>query len=184
MVGSAQKVVTVGDLERMADDQYRYDLIDGVLIRMSPAGAEHGEIGNAFGRHLGNFVAEHDLGKVYAAETGFLLAKNPDVVLAPDAAFVRGDRLPPREERRSFLSLAPDLVVEIVSPSDRWQAVMEKVARYLRAGTRLVWVVNPRDQTLLVFRAEGSSKTLHLGDEIDGEDVLPGFRLPLRTVFG
>src|SRR5919202_6996359 len=118
---------TVEDVERLAEDECRYDLLDGELIRMAPAGGEHGALAIRLGSHLHNFVEQRRLGQVFGAETGFILARNPDVLLGPDAAFVRADRLPPRDQRRSYFRLAPDLAVEIISPSDRWRYVTDKV---------------------------------------------------------
>lgn len=176
---------SVADVERLPDDGYRYDLIGGQLIRMSPAGALHGEIASRVGRHLGHVAEVARLGVVFGAETGFIL-RDPDVLLAPDAAFVRAERLPPRAEWRGYLRLAPDLVVEVVSPSDRWRDVMDKVDQYLQAGVQLVWVLDPQRRAAFVYERDG--RTVRIlraasGDALDGVDVLPGFRLPLADLF-
>ncbi len=105
---------------------------------MPPTGGEHGEIAMELARHIANHVADRSLGRVYIDETGFILANDPPVVLSPDIAFVAEERLPPRSARRGFLELPPDLVVEIVSPSDRMSQVADKVDEYVRAGVRLV----------------------------------------------
>ena len=175
--------ITAEELARLPDDGYRYDLIEGVLIRMSPANFEHGQLAAEFARLLGNFVRPRRLGIVVGAETGFFLARNPDVVLGPDAAFVRADRLPPREQRRQFLPLAPDLAVEIVSPSESARSVATKVAKYLQYGTRLVWVVHPRRRTVTVYAADGTVRVLREGDILDGGEVLPDFRVPVAELF-
>jgi Uma2 family endonuclease len=174
---------TAADLLAMPDDGWRYELIEGVLHRMSPAGFEHGEIGSTFVRHLGNFVVPRDLGRVVTGETGFFLSRDPETVVAPDAAFVRADRLPPRAERRGYLDLVPDLVVEVVSPNDRPTEVEDKVARYLAAGARLVWVTYPRRRLVRVHAPGRAPQDLSEGDALDGEDVLPGFRLPVDDIF-
>jgi len=174
--------VTAEDVAALADDGYRYDLIGGQLIRVSPAGFRHGRLTAELARRLGTFLVEHpSLGVVVGAETGFVLARDPDSVLGPDAAFVRRDRLPAEAEWDGYLELAPDLAVEVVSPHDRWSYVTDKVETYLAAGVALVWVLDPRRRAVRVYRADGSEQRLRAasGDSLDGEQILPGFRLPL-----
>ncbi len=122
---SPAAAVSAAGLAELPDDGYRYDLIRGALRRMPPAGFEHGYIAAEIGARLRTYAREQGLGPVVAAETGFVIGRDPDTVLAPDAAFVRSDRLPPPEQRKGFLELAPDLVVEVVSPSDRASEVTE-----------------------------------------------------------
>ena len=176
------KLVTAEDLLAI-DDDYRYDLIRGELFRMSPAGPSHGALTFAFGVRIGLFVTEHKLGEVFAAETGFALEHDPDTVLAPDIAFIRADRLPPGELPDSFMDVPPDLVVEVASPSQGGPSIARKVARYLDAGVPLVWVLRTRRKTISVHRSGREVIVLGIGDVLDGEDVLPGFRLPLAELF-
>lgn len=178
------KLMSADDLWQLDDEPGRFDLIRGELIRMPPPGYRHGIVGMRIARSIGNFVHERDLGEVPAAETGFLLARDPDVVLAPDVAFVRFDRLPPDDEQDGYLALAPDLVVEIVSPSDRSRQVSDKVMEYLDAGVPLVWVVEPRRKIVTVYTADRRAQILTAGDELEGGDVLPGFGLPVAEIFG
>ncbi len=177
------RLMTADELMALPDDGWRYELIEGVLHRMSPAGAEHGEIGTEYVWHLRNFVVPRRLGRVYPADTGFFLSHDPETVVAPDAAFVRADRLPPRAERRGYLDLVPDLVVEVVSPTDRQADVDDKVARYLAAGARLVWVTDPLRRSVRVHAPGREPRELGEGEVLDGEDVIPGFRLPVADVF-
>jgi Uma2 family endonuclease len=137
------------------------------------------------GRKIDEFVEQNGLGATFGAETGFILARDPDVLLGPDAAFVLAERLPPLSDQSGYLALAPDLAVEIVSPSDRWTMVTRKVDRYLLAGVRLVWVVDQASRSVTVCSADGPWRTLHIetGDALDGGAVLPGFRLPLADLF-
>lgn len=123
------------------------------------------------------------MGIVVAAETGFVLEHDPDTVLAPDIAFVRADRLPPRSERQGFLDLPPDLAVEVACPSQSRPSAERKVAEYLDAGVSLVWVLWPTRKTISVHRSNREPLVLGIGDVLDGEDVLPGFRLPLAELF-
>lgn len=170
------KLLTADDLWLMQDDGFKYELIRGELKRMSPAGRKHGAIGMNFGSRITYHVADNALGETYNADTGFVIATNPDVVLAPDVAFVRSARLIDVDED-SYLPFPPDLAVEIVSPSDRPAEVAEKVAAYLEAGVPLVWVLWPRTATIVVHRPGRDPTVLGADDVLDGGDVLPGFRL-------
>ncbi len=137
-------LLTADELLRLstAGDR-RYELVKGELYEMPPAGASHGDIAMEIGSRLRVYVKANQLGRVFAAETGFVLRLDPDTVRAPDASFVAEDRLPPGDLPTGFLEFAPDLAVEVVSPGDRPGEVREKVEDWLRAGTRLVWVVHP-----------------------------------------
>ena len=177
------QVMTAEDLAELDEDGYRFNLIRGGLVRMAAAGFRHGKLALRLGRFLGAFVDERGLGVVVGAETGFILARDPDTVLAPDAAFVRADRLPPEDDQTGFLSLAPDLVIEVVSPSDRAGKVRAKVQEYLAAGVPLVWLLRPDQRTVQVSRGDGTTTTLAEGDTLDGEAVLPGFQLPVADLF-
>jgi Uma2 family endonuclease len=177
------KVTTAADLIRMKDDGWRYELIRGELRRMAPAGMEHGEIGMNVGISLGNWVLPRGLGRVYNADTGYFLSHTPETVVAPDASFVRADRLPPRAERKGYSAVVPDLAVEIVSPSDTRPEVDEKVALYMAAGVPLLWVAYPKRRVVRVHRPGQEPVELGEGEVLDGEDVLPGFRLPVVDVF-
>jgi Uma2 family endonuclease len=178
--------VTADDLARLEGDGYRYDLLDGDLIRVSPAGFRHGRLAAELARRLGNFLAEYPhLGVVVGAETGFRLRHDPDTVLGPDAAVVRTDRLPPPEAQIGFLELAPDLAVEIISPTDRWTTVSGKVDAYVAAGVKLVWVVEPGPRAVRVYSNEGPEQRLQAnrGDVLRAEAVMPGFSVPLAELF-
>ena len=183
-MADATRLMTADDLWTLPDDHRRYDLIRGVLHELPLAGVEHGELASEFGRHVGNHVSAHGLGKAYNSETGFILARDPDTVLAPDLAFVRGDRLPtPRSARREFLPIAPDLVVEVVSPSNRAADVEDKVQDYLDGGVRLVVLVYPIPRTVVLHRPDRPPELFEEGDELDLDEGLPGFRLALADLF-
>jgi len=178
------QLLTVEDLWALGDDGHRYDLIRGDLHRMALAGGEHGQIGVMISSALLTHVRPRRLGAVFGADTGFILARSPDTLLAPDVAFVHADRLPPRDQRIGYLELAPDLAVEVISPSERPADVAQKVAIYLAAGVQMVLVVEPRQRTITVHAQGQASRVLQEGDELDGGDVLPGFRVPAAEVFG
>lgn len=176
--------LTVEELSELPDDGLRHELVEGELVSVAPAGFEHGDLAMELAFHVKAFVRARSLGAVLAAETGFVLRRKPDTVRAPDVAFVRAERVPPRDQRRRFAVLAPDLVAEVVSPTDRAGEVNGKVAQWLDAGVRLVWVVDPENRVVVAHEPGGVAHLLREGDELGGGDVLPGFRLPLAELFG
>jgi Uma2 family endonuclease len=125
----------------------------------------------------------YDLGVVYAAETGFQLRQNPDTVRAADAAFVAKSRIPAKGEPEGFWAIAPDLVVEVVSASDTASGVQSKVADWLRAGCRLVWVVYPDTQSVTEYRSLAEVQVLTADQTLEGGDVLPGFKCGVSEIF-
>ncbi len=159
----------------------RTELVRGVLVVREPTGGRHGRVANELSRVIGNHVHAHELGTVYAAETGFTLARRPDTVRAPDVAFVRRERVPDPEPV-GFPELAPDLAVEVLSLGDRPGETLAKVADWLSAGTRLVWVVDPERRLARVYRPDGSETIVTADGALDGEDVLPGFACALQTI--
>lgn len=181
--------MTAGDLARMPDNAHGYELIDGRLVRMAPTGGGHGETSSDLNAALRAYVKAHALGTVLAAETGFLVSRPgaPETVLAPDVAFVRADRVPARgsPEYKGFWHLAPDLVVEVVSPGQYRPEMAEKARKWLEAGTRLVWIVWPDAQQVDVWRtgADAPTATLGAGDMLDGLDVVPGFSYSVGSIF-
>lgn len=179
----AKTLMTARELESVLDDGYQYELIDGELIRMPPSQPDHSTVGVMFSASLVTHVVPRKPGMVFGADAGFWFASNPDTVMAPDAAFVRGDRLPAKTDRRRYWKVAPDLAVEVVSPSDRRTAVLAKVDRYLRYGVRLVVVVWPATRTMTLHRAREAVEELGHGDVFDAGDVVPGFRLPVADLF-
>jgi Uma2 family endonuclease len=152
----------------------RTELVRGMLIIREPAGYQHGDVAAQLMLAIGNYVEAHGLGRVFAAETGFTLERGPDTVRAPDVAFISNTRLPDPPPR-GFAEMAPDLAVEVLSPGDTVREVAEKVADWLTAGARLVWVVDPIRTNARVYRADGTESLLGETDALDGDDVLPGF---------
>jgi Uma2 family endonuclease len=176
-------LMTADDLLLMPSDGFRYDLIRGELRRMAAAGFRHGKIGMRIGGRVEQFVSDRRLGDVVAAETGFRLDRDPDVMLGPDLAFVRAGRISADADQDKYLELAPDLVLEVASPGDPLREVMEKVDLYLHYGVPLVWLALPKRRVVMVFAADQPSVTLGEGDTLDGGDVLPGFRFPVADIF-
>jgi len=183
-VATQEQTITADELLVLSQqDENRYELIQGIVVMMSPAGSIHGDLALNLGARIRIYVEDHHLGRSFAAETGFLLDTAPDTVRAPDVSFVRTERLPAEGLPQSYFPGAPDLVVEVVSPNDRASDVQEKVQDWLHHGTLLVWVVEPASQTVIVYRADGSATVLQKGDELHGEDVLPGFSYSLDRLF-
>lgn len=176
-------LLTAEDLLAMPDDGHRYELVRGELRKMPPAGHVHGEIALSVGAELRQYVKNHRLGKTYAAETGFKVSANPDHVLAADAAFIRQGRVEIEGESTGFWPGAPDLAVEVMSPRDTYSDVAEKALDWLEAGTRMVLVVDPRCQTVTVYQSASNISVLTEDDTIDGADVVPGWKLPVREIF-
>jgi Uma2 family endonuclease len=177
-----QKLMTADELLTMPDDGFKYELRQGELIRMSPPGIDHCDYGGNIYGPLWNHLRAHRLGKVFQ-EAGYKLTAEPDTVRGPDVSFVARTRLTPGRRYPGYWEGAPDLAVEVVSPNDSAEDVRVKVAEYLAAGTRLVWVVFPRTQTVTIYRANGTVEERSIGQTLDGEDVVPGFSLPVADIF-
>lgn len=178
-----RRQVTAEELLRVPDDGFRYELVRGELRRMTPAGNVHGRIAMRVAWPLAQYVEVNRLGAVYAAETGFKLAGNPDTVRAPDVAFVSRARIEAVGEVEGYWPEAPELAVEVISPGDRYADVEEKVFDWLEAGTKMVLTVNPRQRSITVYRSLADIAVLTETDTLDGGDVVPGFRLAVREVF-
>jgi Uma2 family endonuclease len=146
-------LLTADDLFHLPDDGMRHELVRGELRTMPPAGGLHGSIANRLANRITNFVEPRGLGEVFAAETGFWIDHNPDVVRAPDVAFVAAGRLPEGVVPVTYVDLVPDLLAEVVSPNDTATEVEEKVHDWLRAGSRMVLVLHWRTKSVTVYRS-------------------------------
>lgn len=176
--------MTAEEVLQLPRGTWRYELVRGELRQMSPAGHVHGEIAARVLIRLGPFVEQAGLGKTYAAETGFLLRRNPDTVRAPDAAFVTAAKLAATTlAPDGFFPGTPDLAVEVVSPSDGDIEVEEKVAEWLDAGTRVVVVLDPRRKAGAVHRRGAEVHSLGPGNHLTLPDLLPGWSLALDELF-
>lgn len=176
----APALMTAEELLHASIPDKRTDLVRGVLRVREPAGDRHGRVTMNLTIRLGLWVEQAGAGQFFAAETGFMLLRAPDTVRAADIAFVRRERLP--EAVPGFLELAPDLVVEVLSPSDRAGETLTKVGDWLNAGTPLVWIVDPERRAARVYRHDGSVRVVTESELLEGEDVLPGFACPLASI--
>ena len=179
---SLHVTMTADELFERPDDGYRYELVDGSLVRMTPTGAEHGVVTARVAYVLQEYALRHG-GVCCGAETGFVLRRSPDVVRAPDAAFVVAERIPKTGVPKSYWPFAPDLAVEVQSPSDRRTDIQTKIADYFSAGTRLVWVVEPSTRSVRAYRSPDDVRVIREDGEITGGDVLPGFRCEVKRLF-
>jgi len=177
------KLLTADDLLAMGDRAGRVELVYGRLVEMPPTGWEHGVRASKADRLIGNHVDAHQLGATFGAETGFILESDPDLVRAPDAAFVTAERMAAPRDRRGFFRGPPDLAIEVLSPDDTAVGIEQKVDEYLSAGTRAVWVINPTRRTLTVHRPNERPLVLREADTLDGGDVLPGFAVRVGEFF-
>ncbi len=172
-------LMTADELLRLPDSPYRQELIKGELLTMPPPGYRHGTVTMALSVLLANYVKENNLGRV-AAEMGYKLETDPDTVLAPDISFIARQRVGIRVE--GYRSGAPDLAVEVLSPSDRKTQVERKTALWLELGAKAVWNVDPRKRTVEVVRVDGNRKLFHDTDEFV-DDTVPGFRVKVSEIF-
>jgi Uma2 family endonuclease len=161
----------------------RYELVNGELVTMAPAGYRHGKDAARALAIVSSFVTAHDLGDTVAAETGFILSRDPFIVRAPDCAFVAAGRIDPTIEVTGYLELAPDFVVEVVSPGDTAVEVQARVDDWLEAGARVLWVMYSSLKAVVVWRGPDQSTRYGKDDEIDAEPALPGFRCKVSSLF-
>lgn len=175
---------TIADLLARSSEEARYELVRGDLLMMSPASPVQGRYAARLTGALTRYLDEHDLGEAYTAEPGFVLQPEPDsIVRAPDVAFVRKDRIPSAEDESGFWPIAPDLAVEVISPSESATAVQDKVQDYLQAGTEMIWLVYPTQKIVIEYQAGGQVRQFGIGDYLEGGAMLPGFRYALRQLF-
>jgi len=174
-------LITADQLFPMSFPDERVELSEGELIRMAPAGFEHGRVGLNIGSFLRVFALEHNLGTVVGSEAGFRL--DEQTVRSPDAAFVSRARIQERGSPEAFWPGAPDLAVEVVSPGDDAADLERKIEEYFRSGARLVWVVYPRKKRIHVFHNAREVRVLEASETLSGNDVLPGFSIPVEKIF-
>ena len=183
-MSTAAHLLTADDLFRLPDDESRWcELVEGEIVRMSPPGAVHGLVSQNLSVLLGQFVSENNLGRTFAAETGFVVARDPDSVLAPDGSFVRRARIEILGVPATYFPEAPALVFEVLSPGDTVREVGMKMRRWLSAGVELAWVVDPSARTVTIYQAPDDIQILTETDSLTGGKVLPGFNCRIADLF-
>ena len=180
---TALQTTTAEDLLHMPQDGFRYELVRGEMRKMAPAGHVHGRVAMKLSAALFQHVEAHRLGVVYAAETGFLLSRDPDTVLAPDVAFVSQARIEEAGDVDGYWPGAPDLAVEVVSPSDRYRDVEQKALDWLDAGAAMVLLIDPRRHVVSAYRSRSDIVVMTEGDALNGGDVVPGWAIPIEDLF-
>ncbi len=176
--------MTVAELERDGAPEGCWELIDGELVEMPPAGEEHGHTWGAIYAHIWNYVIPLRLGRVFGADTGFAVSLDRQMVRVPDAGFVRAERLDPDRDRKRFLRVPPDLAVEVVSPGQPPRRPGERLAFALANGCALGWLIDPYRRTIDVYRPDAGPVRMADDGVLEGEPVLPGYRLAASVVFG
>jgi Uma2 family endonuclease len=159
-----------------------YELVEGELIEMTPPGGIHGKTTVRLVVLLQNFVSSNQLGEVLV-ETGFLLTAQPDTVRSPDVSFIAAKKIPAEGLPDGYISGAPDLAIEVVSPNDTASMIQDKVQDYLIHGTQLVWVVYPQQRMITVYHPDGTARTLGEAETLSGEAVVPGFSCQVSEIF-
>ena len=177
---SPPALLTADELQHVYVPDKRVELVRGLLVVRELPGMRHARVAMDLALALGAHVRAAALGRVYA-EAGFKLASNPDTVRGPDIAFISRGRIPDPEPT-GFAGFAPDLVAEVISPGDRAGEVLAKVADWISAGTRVVWVLDPARRVARVYRADGTEQILTADESLDGGDVVPGFSCALREI--
>ena len=176
------RLMTAEEFAALQTDE-RVELIRGELRPMPPPpGGEYGELENILSTYASFHALERGLGKCYGAETGFIVARSPDIVMAPDWAFIRYERAP-AQRPKGHIPVVPDAVLEVRSPSTSAREAREKAETWVEVGVQLVWELHPANQTLTIYRPGQEARTVGVDGDIKGEDVLPGFSLPMRRLF-
>ena len=177
--------LTARDLWRLGTGDVRRELVDGEVIEKAPVGGVHGKVAGRVCEHLAAHVRPLGGGEVLVGDVGFILSlpSDPERVRAPDVAYISHARLPGGRLPQGFLTGAPDLAIEVLSPSDNPVEVQQKVRDYLDARAKLVWVLAPQARSATIYRPDGSARLLREQDALEGETVLPGLHIPLADLF-
>lgn len=177
---SQMRLITGEEFARMVGYEH-CELVNGRILQMPPPGDEHGSVQLLIGAALLAFVSIHKLGRV-RAEVGIYVSRVPDTVRAPDAVFISNERYA-QKETSAFLDIAPDLVVEVLSPGNTWEEMTQKMREYFAIGVRLVWIVSPSSRAVFAYRSLTDVREFAATDELPGDDVLPGFSVPVASLF-
>ena len=184
MSTTSTALMTAEELMQLPEDGFRYELINGELEKMPPPGHPHGRIAFRLSVLLGQFVLDQALGEGFTNDTGFQLTSNPDTVLAPDFAFVTSERFAEGRNKEGYWPGPPNLAVEVLSPHERPGKVRKKISQWFGFGVQQVWIVDPKQLTVTVYRSESDTTTFSGSDYLEAQDLFPGFRITLNQIFG
>ncbi len=179
-----EKPISIEEFYELASEDFRGELVNGKLRETMPTSILHGIIAGRIAILLGVFLLQNKLGEVLTAETGFILFGGIKTVRVPDVAFLSNEKLADVKNFDKFFEGTPDLAVEVISSSETYNDVQEKLEDYLSAGVRMVWIVRPKQKTVTVYRSLFDFKVLRESEELDGADVLPNFKCDLQNIFG
>jgi len=179
----AEKLITAEEFLAMPGVGKMDELVRGRMVKVTPSGGEHTWVAAQICTAINLRARSTRSGFCTVEAGGYMLSRDPDTVRCPDVGYIRRDRVPDGRLPKGFIEGAPDLAVEVVSPSQPAAELDKKVREYLEAGSRLVWVVYPEERAARVWRADGTTEWIPEDAALSGEDVLPGFTLPLTDVF-
>jgi Uma2 family endonuclease len=179
---AAPKLITGEEFSAMTE-LGRAELVEGKVIKMPPPKSKHGTVENNISFFITSFVRGHKLGKVVTGESGVYIRRNPDTVRGMDVAYISNERWTQQADPDGYLEIAPDLVVEVLSPDDRWTAVTQKLKEYFSIGVRLVWIADPEAKTVFSYRTLTDVREFTEQDTLSGDDVLPEFNVEVSHLF-
>ncbi len=180
--GRPDAFLTIEEFENLHDASGdRLELVRGRVVREPPAGGQHGLIGSNAGYFIRKYLEANPIGHCFNSDTGFILSMEPSIVRAPDVSFVRTERLP--DVPTGYIPVPPDIAMEIVSPTDRFNDVQQKVRDYLEAGTTVIWLIQPRTRSLTIYRKSSPPSELSENDDLTDQELLPGFEIPVARLF-
>ena len=177
-----ERLITGEELARMPE-LGPCELVAGRIVEMAPPGFDHGQVSGKGYRHIDDYVTAHKLGQVAVGDVGIYIGRDPDTVRGADIAYVSNERYAKRNPSLAFLDVAPDLIVEVLSPSNRWSEIMDKLREYFAIGVRLVWLVDPDKKRVYAYRSLNDFSQFETNDQLPGDDVLPGFSMPVAKFF-
>jgi len=182
-VATQEKLITGEELLAMGSEADLYELVEGRIKPMSPTGFAHGQYEVNFAQRLQRFVEQQKTGKVVTGEVGIYIRRDPDTIRAADVAYISNERLAQRQKKKGYLDVAPEIVVEIMSPDDNWSEVMQKMREYFSIGVKLIWVADPEAKTIYAYRSMTEVREFKMGEALTADEMLAGFSVPVAELF-
>jgi Uma2 family endonuclease len=183
MSATITSLLTIEEFAKLPENGQPTELVRGRVITMNPPKPRHGRVCVKTTTRLDRFAEEHDLGRVFSNDTGVITERDPDTLRGADISFWSYKKLPKGPLPEGYIEIPPDLIIEVLSPDDRWSSVLAKVGEYLEAGVTVVVVLDPAEEKAHVYRGDRPGQVLSAQDELALDDVLPGFRARVETFF-